>query len=106
MSANYNYHLAVIGSGPAGEKGAAQASYFGKKVVLVERWPPLGGGCLNVGCIPSKALLHAAKLIDECRDMGAHGIAYGRPEINVDKLRDWKDGIVTPRTSGTSAGRP
>jgi dihydrolipoamide dehydrogenase len=58
--------------------------------------------CLNVGCIPSKALLHAAKVIDECRDMGAHGIAFGRPEINVDKLRDWKDGIVKRLTGGLS----
>jgi dihydrolipoamide dehydrogenase len=100
--AEMHAEVLVLGAGPGGYTAAFRAADLGKKVVLVERWPTLGGVCLNVGCIPSKALLHAAKVIDECRDMGAHGIACGRPEINVDKLRDWKDGIVKRLTGGLS----
>ena len=62
-------------------------------MVLIERWPTLGGVCLNVGCIPSKALLHAAKVIDETQDMGNHGIRFD-PTIDIDALRGWKDGVV------------
>jgi dihydrolipoamide dehydrogenase len=92
----------VLGAGPGGYTAAFRAADLGKKVVLVERWPTLGGVCLNVGCIPSKALLHAAKVVDESHDMGAHGIAFGAPDINVDKLRGWKDGIVKRLTGGLS----
>jgi dihydrolipoamide dehydrogenase len=69
-------------------------------VVLVERWPNLGGVCLNVGCIPSKALLHAAKVIDESHAMAAHGISFTAPQIDIDKLREWKDGVVKRLTGG------
>jgi dihydrolipoyl dehydrogenase len=100
--ADMHAEVLVLGAGPGGYTAAFRAADLGKKVVLVERWPTLGGVCLNVGCIPSKALLHAAKVIDEARDMGAHGIAFGRPDINVDKLRGWKDGIVKRLTGGLS----
>jgi dihydrolipoamide dehydrogenase len=100
--ADLHADVLVLGAGPGGYTAAFRAADLGKKVVLVERWPTLGGVCLNVGCIPSKALLHAAKVIDESRDMSAHGIAFGRPDINVDKLRGWKDGIVKRLTGGLS----
>ena len=80
----------VIGAGPGGYSAAFRAADLGKKVVLVDRGPTLGGVCLNVGCIPSKALLHAAKVIDETRDMTDHGIAFTAPSIDIDKLRGWE----------------
>src|SRR5712671_3084745 len=76
----------VLGAGPGGYTAAFRAADLGKQVVLVERWPTLGGVCLNVGCIPSKALLHAAKVIDESRDMRAHGIDFGAPKIDIGGL--------------------
>jgi len=88
----------VIGAGPGGYSAAFRAADLGKKVVLVDRGPTLGGVCLNVGCIPSKALLHAAKVIDETRDMTDHGIAFTAPLIDIDKLRGWKDGIIKKLT--------
>jgi dihydrolipoamide dehydrogenase len=100
--ADLHAEVLVLGAGPGGYTAAFRAADLGKNVVLVERWPTLGGVCLNVGCIPSKALLHAAKVIDESRDMGAHGIAFGPPDINVAKLRDWKDGIIKRLTGGLS----
>ena len=90
----------VLGAGPGGYTSAFRAADLGKKVVLVERWPSLGGVCLNVGCIPSKALLHAAKVIDETHAMAAHGISFTAPQIDIDKLRDWKDGVVKRLTGG------
>ena len=90
----------VIGAGPGGYSAAFRAADLGKKVVLVDRGPTLGGVCLNVGCIPSKALLHAAKVIDETRDMTDHGIAFTAPSIDIDKLRGWKDGIIKKLTGG------
>jgi dihydrolipoamide dehydrogenase len=81
--------LLVLGAGPGGYTAAFRAADLGLKVVLVERWPNLGGVCLNVGCIPSKALLHAAKVIEEARAMAAHGIIRP-PQIDLDKLRNWK----------------
>ncbi len=90
----------VLGSGPGGYTAAFRAADLGKKVVLVERYPTLGGVCLNVGCIPSKALLHAAKVIAEAREMGEHGLSFARPEIDLDKLSDWKDGVVGRLTGG------
>jgi dihydrolipoamide dehydrogenase len=100
--ADMHAELLVLGAGPGGYTAAFRAADLGKKVLLVERWPTLGGVCLNVGCIPSKALLHAAKVIDESHDMGAHGIAFGAPDISVDRLRGWKDGIVKRLTGGLS----
>ena len=70
------------------------------KVALIERWPQLGGVCLNVGCIPSKALLHAAKVIDEAEEMASAGVMFGHPKIDAAKLRDWKNKIVTRLTGG------
>ena len=92
----------MLGSGPGGYSAAFRAADLGKKVVLVERWPVLGGVCLNVGCIPSKALLHAAKVIAETKEMGAHGLAFAAPAIDVDKLRGWKEGVVKRLTGGLS----
>jgi dihydrolipoamide dehydrogenase len=90
----------VLGAGPGGYTAAFRAADLGKKVVLVDRWPALGGVCLNVGCIPSKALLHAAKVIAETKEMSEHGLAFGSPAIDVDKLREWKDGVVGRLTGG------
>ncbi|MEL6977776.1 MAG: dihydrolipoyl dehydrogenase [Pseudomonadota bacterium] len=92
--------LVVLGAGPGGYSAAFRAADLGLKVALIERWPTLGGVCLNVGCIPSKALLHAAKVIAEAEEMGAHGIAFPKPEIDLDKLRGWKDGVVGKLTGG------
>jgi dihydrolipoamide dehydrogenase len=92
--------LVVLGAGPGGYTAAFRAADLGLKVVLVERWESLGGVCLNVGCIPSKALLHAAKVIEEAREMGAHGITFGKPQLDIDKLRGWKQGVVKRLTGG------
>ena len=92
----------VVGAGPGGYSAAFRAADLGKKVVLVDKGATLGGVCLNVGCIPSKALLHAAKVIDETREMADHGIAFGAPVVDIDKLRGWKDGIVKKLTGGLS----
>lgn len=92
--------LVVLGSGPGGYTAAFRAADLGMQVTLVERWPVLGGVCLNVGCIPSKALLHAARVIDEAHDMSAHGITFGKPDIDLDKLRGWKENVVGQLTKG------
>ncbi|WP_426955509.1 dihydrolipoyl dehydrogenase [Muricoccus radiodurans] len=101
-SSDLHAEVLVLGAGPGGYTAAFRAADLGKKVVLVERWPNLGGVCLNVGCIPSKALLHAAKVISETEEMGAHGIRFARPEVDVDALRGWKDGVVRKLTGGLS----
>ena len=90
----------VLGAGPGGYSAAFRAADLGKKVVLVDRWPALGGVCLNVGCIPSKALLHAAKVIAETKEMSEHGVVFSAPAIDVGKLRAWKDGVVGRLTGG------
>jgi dihydrolipoamide dehydrogenase len=92
--------LLVLGAGPGGYTAAFRAADLGMQVTLVERWAALGGVCLNVGCIPSKALLHAAKVIDEANAMDAHGISFGKPKIDLDKLRNWKTGVVKKLTGG------
>ena len=92
--------IAVIGAGPGGYTAAFRAADLGLTVTLVERGPTLGGVCLNVGCIPSKALLHAARVIEEAHEMGARGIAFGEPKIDTKKLVDWKSGVVRQLTSG------
>jgi dihydrolipoamide dehydrogenase len=92
--------LLVLGAGPGGYTAAFRAADLGLKVTLVERWGTLGGVCLNVGCIPSKALLHAAKVIDEARQMGAHGVSFGKAEIDTPKLRAWKASVVQKLTGG------
>jgi dihydrolipoamide dehydrogenase len=95
--------LLVLGAGPGGYSGAFRAADLGLQVTLVERWSTLGGVCLNVGCIPSKALLHAAKVIDEAAAMAAHGIAFGVPQIDRTKLREWKNSVVGKLTGGLSS---
>lgn len=95
--------LAVLGAGPGGYTAAFRAADLGLKVALIERYPTLGGVCLNVGCIPSKALLHAAKVISDARAMAAHGIAFGDPSIDLDKLRGWKSKVVGQLTNGLAA---
>lgn len=92
--------VVVIGSGPGGYTAAFRAADLGKKVVLVERYNTIGGVCLNVGCIPSKALLHAAKVIDEVSEMNDHGVQFGKPKIDSNKLRDWKNSVVSKLTGG------
>lgn len=92
--------VVVLGSGPGGYTAAFRAADLGKKVTLIERYDTLGGVCLNVGCIPSKALLHAAKVIDEAADMGVHGVDFGKPAIDTKKLVAWKNSVVTKLTGG------
>jgi dihydrolipoamide dehydrogenase len=94
--------LVVLGSGPGGYTAAFRAADLGMKVTLIERWPMLGGVCLNVGCIPSKALLHAAKVIEDAADMSAAGITFAKPEIDRDKLRLWKNRVVSKLVGGLS----
>jgi dihydrolipoamide dehydrogenase len=90
----------VLGAGPGGYTAAFRAADLGKKVVLVERYPTLGGVCLNVGCIPSKALLHAAKVITEAEEMAEHGISFGKPQIDLEKLKTWKSKDVVGKLTG------
>jgi dihydrolipoamide dehydrogenase len=92
--------LVVLGGGPGGYTAAFRAADLGMQVVVVERWETLGGVCLNVGCIPSKALLHAAKVIDEAKAMSGHGVSFGAPQIDLDKLRDWKNSVIRKLTGG------
>jgi dihydrolipoamide dehydrogenase len=92
--------VVVLGSGPGGYSAAFRAADLGKSVVLIEKNPTLGGVCLNVGCIPSKALLHAAKVITETEEMGAHGISFTSPRIDLNELRGWKDSVVGQLTGG------
>ncbi|HTM28842.1 MAG TPA: dihydrolipoyl dehydrogenase [Rhodanobacter sp.] len=92
--------LIVLGSGPGGYSAAFRAADLGVDTVLVERYGTLGGVCLNVGCIPSKALLHAAAVIDEAAAMAAHGVSFGKPKIALDKLRQFKDSVVGKLTGG------
>ena len=98
--ADVECEMLVLGSGPGGYSAAFRAADLGMKTVLVERYPTLGGVCLNVGCIPSKALLHTAAVMDEVKTMGAHGITYSAPKIDLDKLRSFKDSVVKKLTGG------
>jgi len=92
--------LVVIGAGPGGYTAAFRAADLGLSVTLVERYPDLGGVCLNVGCIPSKALLHAAKVIVDSQEMAAHGIQFSTPEIDLRKLHQWQQSVVKKLTEG------
>jgi dihydrolipoamide dehydrogenase len=92
--------LVVLGAGVGGYTAAFRAADLGMQVTLIERWPVLGGVCLNDGCIPSKALLHAAKVIEDAADMAANGIVFGAPQIDRDRLRIWKNKVVTRLTNG------
>ncbi len=92
----------VLGAGPGGYTAAFRAADLGQKVVLVERFASLGGVCLNVGCIPSKALLHAAKVITEAEEMSHFGVKISKPQIELDALRGWKDSVIKKLTGGLS----
>ena len=100
LDADLHAEVLVLGAGPGGYTAAFRAADLGKKVVLVERYPTLGGVCLNVGCIPSKALLHAARVIADADEMGHFGVSFGKPKVELDKLRGWKDGVVGKLTKG------
>ena len=95
--------VVVLGAGPGGYSAAFRAADLGKKVVLIERYPSLGGVCLNVGCIPSKALLHVAKVISEAEEVSHHGVSFGKPKIDIDQIRAWKESVVTKLTGGLGA---
>jgi dihydrolipoamide dehydrogenase len=97
---NRTAELLVLGAGPGGYTAAFRAADLGLKVTLVERWAELGGVCLNVGCIPSKALLHAAKVIEDADEMAERGIAFGAPQIDLPRLRAWKTAVVGKLTGG------
>ena len=96
----YDFDMVVLGAGPGGYTAAFRAADLGMKVALIERWPTLGGVCLNVGCIPSKALLHAAKVIEEAEEMHVAGINFGKPQIETPKLLEWKSKVVGRLTGG------
>src|SRR5262245_48667010 len=100
MSGDYHADVIVLGSGPGGYTAAFRAADLGKKVVLIERYADLGGVCLNVGCIPSKALLHAARVVAEAQEMSHFGLKFEPPKIDLNALRAWKDGVVSKGTKG------
>ena len=95
-----NAEVLVLGGGPGGYSAAFRAADLGKQVVLVEREPVLGGVCLNVGCIPSKALLHMALVIHEAEEMAEHGIRFNTPELDLDKIRAWKSSVTKTLNDG------
>lgn len=90
----------VLGAGPGGYTAAFRAADLGKNVVLIERYSTLGGVCLNVGCIPSKALLHVARVINEAEEISEHGVVFGAPKLDIDKIRKFKEGVVDKLTGG------
>jgi dihydrolipoamide dehydrogenase len=99
-SDGYDAQVVVLGSGPGGYTAAFRAADLGLKTVLIERYEALGGVCLNVGCIPSKALLHAARVIAEAEEMAEHGISFGKPRVDVEALLSWKQSVVDRLTGG------
>lgn len=99
-SENRPYDVAVIGSGPGGYTAAFRAADLGLSVVLIERYRSLGGTCLNVGCIPSKSLLHVAKAINEATELSESGVEFSKPKLNIEKINAWKDKVLTNLTSG------
>lgn len=103
VDADQHAEVVVLGSGPGGYTAAFRAADLGKKVVMIERHERIGGVCLNVGCIPSKALLHTAQIINEAADMGDHGVKFAEPEIDIRKIEDWKNSIVNKLTGGLKA---
>ncbi len=98
--ADITAEVVVLGAGPGGYTAAFRAADLGKSVVLVERYATLGGVCLNVGCIPSKALLHLSEVLTEVRTLGAHGVEFGEPKLDLDKIRAFKDSVVKKLTTG------
>ena len=102
MSTEIKTQVVVLGAGPAGYSAAFRCADLGLETVLVERYSTLGGVCLNVGCIPSKALLHVAKVIEEAKALAQHGIVFGEPKTDIDKIRTWKEKVITQLTGGLS----
>ncbi|MBA3535129.1 MAG: dihydrolipoyl dehydrogenase [Tatlockia sp.] len=100
MTGNIKTEVVVLGSGPGGYTAAFRAADLGQKVVLVERFDSLGGVCLNVGCIPSKALLHIAKVVDETAEMSEQGVSFAKPELDNKKIVSWKNSVVNKLTGG------
>jgi len=98
--ADLHCDVLVLGAGPGGYSAAFRAADLGLDVVLIERYPTLGGVCLNVGCIPSKALLHTVAVIDEARTLAAHGVSFGAPTVDLEQLRAYKDGVIAKLTGG------
>ena len=101
--ADSHAELLILGSGPGGYTAAFRAADLGQKVVMIERYAKIGGVCLNVGCIPSKALLLTAQVINEAADMGAHGVTFAKPEIDIRKIESWKNSITNQLTDGLKA---
>ncbi|MCK9200456.1 MAG: dihydrolipoyl dehydrogenase [Gallionella sp.] len=95
--------VVVLGAGPGGYTAAFRAADLGKQVVLIEKHASLGGVCLNVGCIPSKALLHVAKIINEAEEVSHHGVTFAKPKIDIDQVRGWKESVITKLTGGLAA---
>jgi len=95
--------IVVLGAGPGGYTAAFRAADLGKQVILIERDSKLGGVCLNVGCIPSKALLHVAKIITEADEISPHGVTFSKPKIDINKIRSWKESVVAKLTGGLVA---
>ncbi|MFG0832419.1 dihydrolipoyl dehydrogenase [Aeromonas bivalvium] len=100
MSKEIKTQVVVLGAGPAGYSAAFRAADLGLDTIIVERYSTLGGVCLNVGCIPSKALLHVAKVIEEAKALGEHGIVFGAPQTDIDKVRLWKEKVINQLTGG------
>ncbi|HDJ1441328.1 TPA: dihydrolipoyl dehydrogenase, partial [Serratia rubidaea] len=100
MSTEIKTQVVVLGAGPAGYSAAFRCADLGLETVLVERYSTLGGVCLNVGCIPSKALLHVAKVIEEAKALAEHGIVFGEPKTDINKIRTWKEKVITQLTGG------
>ncbi|CAH9056425.1 Dihydrolipoyl dehydrogenase [Pseudoalteromonas holothuriae] len=100
MSNEIKTQVVVLGGGPGGYSAAFRAADLGLEVTLIESRNTLGGVCLNVGCIPSKALLHVAKVIDDAADMASHGVTFGAPQIDLDKIRSWKESVIGQLTGG------
>ena len=97
---DHECEVLVLGAGPGGYSAAFRSADLGMNTVLVERYPTLGGVCLNVGCIPSKALLHTTSVMDEVKTMAKHGITFGAPKIEIDQLRGYKESVIAKLTGG------
>ncbi len=102
-SSDLHAEVVVLGAGPGGYTAAFRAADLGKQVVLIEKYASLGGVCLNVGCIPSKSLLHVAKVITEAEEVEHHGVTFSKPKIDIDKIRSWKESIIGKLTGGLVA---
>lgn len=100
---DFHAEVVVLGAGPGGYTAAFRAADLGKQVLLIEKYASLGGVCLNVGCIPSKALLHVAKVITEADEVAQHGVTFAKPHIDINQIRSWKEGVISKLTGGLAA---